>query len=170
MRAAWYAGIAGGLLLTGFLLGRASMPGPVAVRAPEPPAKAVIHPDGSQTLARVETPPPTPLPEPPGTVARTRAAIFELRPLPEPSTIQMDLVTLKDGTQRITAKGPALVGGVDFPVSRIEHPANWTIGTEWDGMTLDAIGVRHWKVLDLGVRIVNVRHPQRVAVFVGFDF
>jgi len=135
-------------------------------QGPEQPAPAIVHKDGSITLERASSPPPPPLPEPPETVARTRAALLNLKPLPTSSQIQLDLVTMKDGSQRITAKGPALVGGQDFPVSVSGHVPKWTVGVTWDGTRYSGIVLKQ-----SGPWIFGLEAGQgRAAAMIGFRF
>lgn len=132
----------------------------------EPPAPAILHKDGSRTLERTNQPPPPPLPQPPRTVARTRSAIIELAPTAEPSRIQVDLVTLDDGTQRITAKGPGITGGMDFPIGPPAPVHKWTVGATFDGKTAGIMAIRHSGNLAYGI----AAQKDRAFIFVGWRF
>lgn len=132
----------------------------------EPPAPAVFHKDGSITLERTAAAPPPPLPQPPHTVARTRSAIVELQPTAAPSQVQLDLITLDDGTQRITAKGPAVIGGQDFPIGPPRPVHNWTVGATFDGKTPGIIAMHHRGALAYGA----LAQKDRLTIFVGWRF
>jgi hypothetical protein len=129
----------------------------------EPPAAAIAHKDGSITLERTQAPPPPPLPEPPHTASRTRAAILDLAPMPEPSKLQIDLVTLDDGTQRITAKGPGLIGGQDFPIAPRPAPPvqKWTLGAGYGTKDYSVIGLRNAGPWAIGGMIQRSRTDPR---------
>ena len=132
----------------------------------EPPAVAILHQDGSRTLERTNEPPPAPLPEPPGTIARTRAATIELDPIPTRSEIQIDLVSMKDGTQRITAKGPGITGGKDFAIIPAQTVEKWTAGPAWDGKQVGIVAIRTEKTWSVGI----LTQRDRITAFVGFRF
>lgn len=132
----------------------------------ETPAPAVHHADGSITLARVVAPPPPPLPEPPGVVTRTRAVTLELAPIEKPSQIRLDLVTMQDGTQRVTAKGPALVSGMDIPIKIPTTVQKWTVGATWDGHEYGAVVIRSTGPYFVGIEA----QKGRMAVLAGIRF
>lgn len=143
----------------GFFIGKHDRP-PVK---PEPPAAEVKHKDGSITLARMNTPPPPPLPEPPRTAARIRTATIKLAPLPEASEIQMDLVKLEDGTERVTVKGPAIIGGEDFPIGPIASQSvkKWTVGIGAGFKSYTAIGLRRVGPVEIGGIVQRDRLDRR---------
>lgn len=146
--------------IAGMLLGRWSMKkSPTKI---EPPAMAIVHADGSQTLERVNTPPPPPLPEPDGAVARTRVAVLEIKPLLERSEIQLDTVIMKDGTHRVTAKGPALDGGQDFSIQIPETPVKkWTLGGGIGFQRYSIFGLRKAGPIDIGAMVQRDRIDRR---------
>jgi len=132
----------------------------------EPPAPAIVYQDGSRTLERTNEAPPPPLPQPPHTTARTRSAVIELAPNAEPSRLQVDLVTLDDGTQRITAKGPGITGGKDFPIGPPAPVHKWTVGGTFDGKTPGIIAMRHSGALAYGIQA----QKDRAIFFVAWRF
>ena len=156
----------------GFIVGRLK-PKAVAVKTP-PPVVAILHPDGSQTLARVNTPPPPPLPEPAGVVRRDRVTVLHITSAPEKSDIQVDTVTMKDGTQRVTAKGPALEGGQDFSVEIRTPPVHkWTLGGGISPQRYTILGGRSYGRIDTGLMIQRDRFDRRdwdVGVYAVFRF
>jgi hypothetical protein len=94
----------------------------------------------------------------------------ELKPLPEPSRLQFDLVTMRDGTQRMTVKGPAVAGGQDFPISSKQHVKKWTAGAVWDGRQFDGLILKssgHWSY---GVSFGPIQHPTQGGVAVLFNW
>jgi hypothetical protein len=129
----------------------------------EPPASAIIHAEGSITLERTNQPAPPPLPRPPEAKDRTRAAELDLKPMDEPSKIQVDIVETKDGGERITAKGPALIGGLDFPLPPRPIPPvkNWTLGGGYGANTYSIFALREWRGLELGGIIQQSRINHR---------
>ena len=159
----WSAILAAATLAIGFGLGTWTQHRKPVI---EMPAAAIVHKEGSITLERTPTPPPPPRPEPPENVARTRAAVLEIKPLPEPSKIQLDLVTLKDGSQRITAKGPALAGGIDYAVMGPQPVKKWTLGATWDGKEYGGILFKSSGPWIYGIELQH----SRAAVMVGFHF
>lgn len=161
-RAVLFGLLAGGLMfLAGFATGRGSSRNTPQMKA-EPPAPKITHADGSQTLERVNTPPPPPLPVPPMAEARTRVEVLELKPMTERSEIQIDFVRLKDGTERATAKGPALAGGQDFTFEVPAQPVQkWTLGGGVGFKRYTAVGLRSWGPIDIGAVIQRDRRDGR---------
>lgn len=144
-------------------------------RGLEPPAPAILHQDGSVTLERVATKPPPPLPEQEGVEARTRAAIIEIRPMETPSRIQVDVLDMKDGTERITVKGDAVTGGQDFAVlSRpIRGVEKWTLGAGVGFKNMSVMGTRNMGPLQVGGLLQRERSDPRAwdaQVIVLFRF
>lgn len=134
----------------------------------EPPAVAILHPDGSRTIERTTAPPPAPLPLPKGAKARIRSEVIEVKPTDKPSTIQVDTVEMQDGTERVTIKGDAVDGGMDFPVvPAIRMPVKkWTVGATWDGKQVGAIALRDMGPVSVGI----IAQRDHAAVFVGVRF
>lgn len=150
------------LVLCGFLLGIMAGRMKRSGATPEPPRPAIIHKDGSRTLARVNTTPPPALPAPPHTVARVRAEIIELKPMAQRSTIQLDVVRLDDGTERVTAKGEALDGGQDFSIAIPSPPVKkWTLGGGVGFKRYTGIALKSWGPVNAGVVFQRDRHDPR---------
>ena len=165
-RAACYAILAvsiafvGGLLL-GWML---PMDKPQKIEVNRP---AVVHPSGAVTLERTQAEPPKPLPMPPQVSTRTRAVVLDLKPMEKPSSIQIDTTEGKDGT-RITAEGPAILGGMDFTIPRPAPPKlhPWTFGAAWDGKSAGPFISYTWKRVTVGAYATK----QNTAIFVGARF
>jgi len=158
----YWPGIAAGLIIIagvfGFALGERHAIRTATMTKIEPPAPSIKHQDGSETLARVNTPPPPPLPEPPGAKVRTRVAVLELKPVSEPSEIQIDTVRMKDGSERVTAKGPALAGGQDFSIQIPGPPVQkWTLGGGIGFNNYTLLGARRVGPVDIGGMIQRSR-------------
>jgi hypothetical protein len=164
MNLRWTAATSALCAVAGFAIGW-KMNTPKAPRL-EPPAPAIIHKDGSRTLERTNEPPPPPLPQPPHTIARTRSATIDLAPSIEPTSLQIDLVTLDDGTQRITAKGPGITGGKDYPIGPPAPVHKWTAAVTFDGKTPGIMAMRHSGSLAYGIGA----QKDRAFVFVGWRF
>lgn len=163
MKIRYVAIIAAAFMVLGFGLGmRVTRP----QADQEPPVMAVHHGDGSVTLARVSEPAPPPLPEPPGAVARARAAIVELQPMEKPSRLQFDLVELRDGTKRVTVKGPAVMGGQDFPVSSKETVHKWTAGIIWRGSEAEGLVLKTNGNWSYGASFAPIQRPTRIGAVI----
>lgn len=148
------------IFFAGFMAGRKHK---TQIPTKEPPAPQIKHAEGSITLARVNTPPPPPLPMPTGASTRIRSAMVELKPLPEASRIQVDLVEMKDGTERVTVKGDAVVGGQDFSFQvRPTLPVKkWTVGAGVGFKNYTLIGLRSVGPFEIGGIIQRDRMDRR---------
>ncbi len=158
--------ILGFTFILGIVAGRwTKADGPLIVEH-ETAQPIIRHKDGAITLARVgpSVKPPSALSEPPGVVTRTRAFMADIQPLPEPSRIQFDLVTMADGSQRITAKGPALAGGEDFPIAPPKTVQKWTLGAGWNGREAEGMILKSRNHFDYGITFAPINKPTRVGV------
>ena len=148
-----------GVYVAGFIVGKMDRPKP---QKADPPAAAVKHANGSQTLERTNAKPPPPLPEPPGVKARIRTATVDLAPSEVPTSLQMDLVEMKDGTERITVKGPGVIGGMDFALPRPPSPVHkWTLGAGVGLKNYSVMGLRSFGRVEVGALIQRDKADSR---------
>lgn len=151
-----------GAYVLGFIVGKRDHEPP---RAAEPPAPAIRHEEGSLTLERVNKPAPPPLPEPDQTRARVRSAVIEMAATAAPAKLQVDVLEMKDGTERITVKGDGVVitGGQDFALPpRPRVPVHkWTVGGGVGVKNYTMMGLRSFGPVEVGALLQRDRRDSR---------